>query len=204
MDLVNISISNIPVNKHAEAVEIFTEAFINDDLFMFAFPEKEQRKRLTKIMYGFVVYDLVPKLNLTIKGAYINNVLAGCIIYTTPDANEWGEQMYEPLQRMREKAGDDRIKLIGEFAMLHGYEPEGKYYYGNELAVRKDFRNKGIGKALVKYMIDESGKSKEANGILIDTANLNNVKMYRRWGFELMEIKDFYELKKYFLWREKE
>jgi len=43
----------------------------------------------------------------------------------------------------------------------------------------------------------------EAKGIMIDTANENNVKLYEKWGWELKAEVKFYELKKYFLWKDK-
>jgi GNAT superfamily N-acetyltransferase len=198
----DILIKDIPEIQYREAVDIFSEAFYDDELFVFAFPEPAQRNRLTEIMYEFVVYVMVPMLNLKLKGAYVKDKLAGCVIYTTPDADNWGEQMMDSIQKMREKANDERINLIGEFARLGGYEPEGIYYYGNELAVKKEYRGRGIGKALVYSIIDDCRNSDECRGILIDTANPDNIEMYKRWGFELKETKDFYKIKKYFMWKQ--
>ena len=53
---MEILIKPIPEKYLNESVKIFTNAFINDPLFLFAFPEIDERKRLTQIMYEFVVY----------------------------------------------------------------------------------------------------------------------------------------------------
>ncbi|RPI19868.1 MAG: N-acetyltransferase [Ignavibacteriae bacterium] len=200
---MEIVIKDIPADKINDAISIFAEAFFDDPLFVFAFSEDEIRKRQTRIMYEFVVNDMVPKLNLTLKGAFANNELAGVTIYTTPDSYEWGEQMIESITKMREKANDSRMNYIGEFARLGGYEPDGEYLYGNELAVSKNFRKHGIGRTLNKFLINECNKFPEAQGILIDTANENNVKLYEKWGWELKAAVDFYQIKKYFLWKDK-
>jgi ribosomal protein S18 acetylase RimI-like enzyme len=198
---MEIQINDIPKELYKDAVAIFTGAFSDDPLFMFAFPAKEQRRRLTKIMYEFVVYDMVPKLNLTIRGAFADGILAGCMIYTTPESFAWSETMNASLENMREKAADKSINLIGEYATLNGYKPEVEHYYGNELAVRKQYRGRGLGKALLNDLIKHCESHPKAKGILIDTANENNIAMYEKLGWALKTTIPFYDINKYFLWR---
>jgi GNAT superfamily N-acetyltransferase len=198
---MNTVIKEIPEEMRSEAVEIFAQAFMDDPLYLFAFPEVEQRRRLTKIMYEFVVYDMVSKLNLVLKGAFVENKLAGCMIYTTPDSNQWDDTMNEAIMKMREKANDKRIDIIGEYAMLKKYEPGVEYFYGNELAVRNEYRRHGIGKRLVESLIADCHNNPIAKGILIDTANINNVTLYEKWGWKLKASLDFYSIKVYSMWR---
>lgn len=200
---MNISIKKIEDNQINHAIDIFSEAFFGDPLFIFAFPEEEIRRKMTKIMYEFVVLEMVPRLNLKLIGAFFDDKLAGCTVFTTPESNEWNEQMMDAINIMREKANDKRINYIGEYSRVSAFEPEGEYFYGNELAVSKDFRKHGIGKTLNNYLFEECKKHPTAAGILIDTANKNNVKLYEKWGWELKATLDFYDIKKYFLWKNK-
>ncbi len=200
---MKIEIKKIPKEHITEAVDIFTGAFIDDPLFKFAFPELNQRKRLTKVMYEFVVYDMVPQLNLMMIGAYVDDILAGCEIYTTPEANEWDERMNVSLKKMRAKANDDAINLIGEYARLKKYDPGVVHFYGNEIAVKGEFRKKGIGKALADNMIKECKNHTTAQGIIIDTANENNIKLYEKWGWVLKGVYNFYTIKSFAFWRGK-
>ncbi len=185
----------------ATAVEIFAGAFVNDPLFIFAFADKEQRLKLTRIMYEFVVYDMAPELNLAFKGVFSNTELAGCMIFSTPESAGWNDTMNDSLDRMRAKAADENINLIGEFAMLRGFRPDGEHFYGNELAVKEKFRGMGLGTALLKYLIDSSESHPGSRGILIDTANRHNIKLYEKHGWELRDKVPFYNMNKYFLWR---
>ncbi len=191
-----------PLNKehYIKAVNIFAEAFEDDPLFLFSFPGSEQRRRLTRIMYEFVVFDMVPNLNLVMKGALIDNSLAGCIIYSTPESHPWSERMKEPLLRMRKKANDERIDIIGEYARLPKYDPEALHFYGNELAVGRTFRKLGIGKKLNDTMVYDCKNHPEAKGIVIDTANENNVARYEKWGWELKASGNFYSIKYFVFW----
>jgi ribosomal protein S18 acetylase RimI-like enzyme len=200
---LNCLIKEIPETKRSEAVDIFSRAFMDDPLYLFAFPELEQRRRLTRIMYEFVVYDMVPKLILELKGAFVESKLAGCMIYTTPDSKPWNDTMNETIMKMRETANDKRIDVIGEYAMMKKYEPGVEYFYGNELAVKTEYRRQGIGKKLVESLITDCHNNPAAKGILIDTANINNVTLYEKWGWELKASFDFYTIKVYAMWRNK-
>lgn len=201
---MNIQIADIGSDRTDEAIEVFTEAFAGDPLFMFAFPEEGTRKKQTRIMYEFVVLDMVSLLNLRLLGAFSDsNALTGCMIYSTPERKEWGKHMDSAILKMREKSNNSRIGLIGEFAMMEGYDPGKPLFYGNELAIRSEYRRQGIGKALTNYLICECKRHPAAEGILIDSANTNNVKLYEKWGWELKQARDFYSIKKYFMWRNK-
>jgi len=190
----------LKAEHYPEAVDLYTEAFSADPLFIFAFPEKAQRLRLTRIMYEFVVYEMVTKLDLVLKGAFIGNTLTGCVIYTTPDSSGWNDSMNEAIDKMRKKARDERINLIGEYARLNKYSTDVEHFYGNELAVGADYRMHGIGKLLNDSMVDECMKHRSARGIIIDTANEKNVKTYLKWGWQLKTSGMFYDIKYFAFW----
>ena len=132
---------------------------------------------------------------MIIKGAFIKNNLAGCIIYSTPESHAWSEIMNEPLMKMREKANDERIDIIGEYARLDKYGPGVKHFYGNELAVSKKYRKLGLGKMLNDCMVNDCRNHPEARGIVIDTANEINVATYKKWGWELKVTGYFHNIK---------
>lgn len=193
-------IKSLKPEHFPDAVNIYSDVFTSDPLFIFAFPDTVTRKRLTKDMYEFVVFDMVTKLNLTITGAFSGDNLAGCVIYTTPDSHNWTESMNESVARMSEKANNERISIIGEFARLNKYSPGVEHFYGNELAVSLNFRRRGIGKLLNDSMVDDCKKHHSAKGIVIDTANENNVPTYIKWGWQLKKTGTFYEIKYFAFW----
>jgi hypothetical protein len=193
-------IKSLNPESFREAAEIYTEAFYLDPLFVFAFPGQEQRMRLTRVMYEFVVFDMVPILNLTIKGAFVNDKLAGCVIYTTPESSEWDEKMNEALDKMRVRANDEKINFIGEYARLEKFSPGVEHFYGNELAVGSGFRKRGIGKMLNDTMVEECKNHFSAKGIVIDTANENNVSTYLKWGWQLKKTGVFHNIKYFAFW----
>jgi ribosomal protein S18 acetylase RimI-like enzyme len=199
---MTIKIDKIENELQTEAIELLYQAFVDDPLYKFIFPDEHKRTELTKSMYEFVVHEMVPGLNLTMKGAYTDkDNLLGCMIYTTLNSMDWNDKLTNAAIEMRKKANDKRMELIGEYASLCSeYRPEVKHFYGNELAVRKEYRNQGIAKLLVFNMIEDFQNNPDAEIIAIDTTNEENVLLYQKWGWKLNASFDFYDIKVYSMW----
>lgn len=202
---MKIRIDNIKNDLQNEAIELLDQSFADDPLYKFLFPDGHKRIELTKLMYEFVVREMVPGLNLTMKGAFTDdNKLLGCMIYTTLNSTDWNEKLTNAAIEMRKKADDKRMELIGEYASLcSDYRPKIKHYYGNELAVRREYRNRGIAKQLVYTMIEDFENNPDAEIIAIDTTNEKNVPLYQKWGWKLNARFNFYDLKIFSMWRGK-
>ena len=171
-----------------KAVDIYTEGFSKDPLYLYAFPDEQERIRNIKIIYEFMVYDLVPLMKLKIIGAYYGNELAGVLIYTTLESGEWSEESNKAVERMMKKSANENITLIGQYSMEamkhHSTEP---HYYMNELSVREIFRRRGIGSSLLLEAEKEARKNPHVRCILLDTTNPNNVTTYKKIGYEVRE-----------------
>lgn len=197
-------LKNITSNKDLKfTVKIFTDAFVNDTLFQFVFPEYNQRKRLTKIMYEFVVHELVPRMKLKLKGLCVNEKLVSVCTYTTPESKtQWTEKLDLAVKDMWEKAKDDSIRLIGEYSIKsRKFKIEEPYFYFNELAVTPKEQGKGYGKAMFEYIESQCRKHPTAKGIYLDTPNPENVKIYKHLGYKVIHKFKFYELIGYCMYK---
>lgn len=189
---MNFKISKIPDSLFPETVDIFTNAFIYDPLHIFAFPEEEERKRITKLIYELVVYHIVPGMNLSLIGIFSDNELAGVLTYTTPESKVWSEELSNAVEKMREKAKSESVKLIGEFSgMTVRYRPKEPHYYLNDLAVSKEHRRKGFAKALMEYVENECLLNPFTDIAALDTTNPYNVKLYEKYGYYINTEYDF-------------
>lgn len=179
-----------------KAVKIFSDAFVNDTLFTFSFPDNKQRERLTGIIYEFVVFELVPSMNLELKGLYENKNLVAVCIYTTPESNTaWTEKLGKAVNKMWSKAKDDSVKLIGEYSMnSRNFKIGEPHFYFNELAVSPKEQGKGFGKKMFQHIESECRKHPTAKGIYLDTPNPVNVKIYKHLGYKTVNEFKFYEL----------
>jgi GNAT superfamily N-acetyltransferase len=201
----SIIIKSIKNNEDLKpAIKIFSDAFVNDSLFIFAFPDEKKRKRLTKIMYEFVVFELVPLMKLKLKGLYVNNKLVSVCTFTTPESKtEWTDELANAVNKMRKCAKDDSIRLIGEYSMKsRKYKIDKPHIYFNELAVIPKEQGKGYGKMMFEYVESQCRKHSSAKSVWLDTPNPKNVKIYKHFGYSVRHRFKFRRLTGYVMSRE--
>lgn len=193
---MNFNISKIPENLFAETVDIFTNAFIDDPLHIFVFPEFRERKRITKLIYELVVYHIVPGMNLNLTGIFEDNILAGVLTCTTPESKVWSEALDVAVAEMYDKAKNESVKLIGEFSGLTvKHRPKEPHYYLNDLAVAKEFRRKGYAKALMEFAENECLLNPFTELTALDTTNPENVRLYMKYRYSINTEYEFRGLK---------
>jgi len=199
-----MKIKSIKSVDFENAIDIFTEAFINDPLFIFAFPDLENRKRLTRIMYEFVVLELVPEMKLKLIGLFENEKPVSAGTYTTPESTTgWTDKLDKAVKEMWIKANDNSIRLIGEYSMeSKNFNLKEPHFYFNELAVLPKEQGKGHGKAMFKYVESKCLKHPSAKGIALDTPNPENVKIYKHLGYKVVHKFKFHYLTGYTMYKE--
>ena len=145
-----------------------------------------------------MVFDITPGLNLRLKGAYNGNELAGCIIYTLPDTFSWNENLDKAVEKMRKKASNESVNLIGEYARKSAsHKPQENHIYINELAVKKTFRRKGVAGMLIKNAENEAVNFKNINSACLETTKNLNVEIYKKFGYNISVIFRFMGMRVY-------
>jgi len=193
-----ISILPLPPEDNDKAINIYTEGFSDDPLHIYAFPDEKERQRITKLMYSFMVKYFVPLMSVKIIGAYIEDELAGALIYTPPQHNDWNNELNIAVENMYKEAQNDNIKLIGQFSMEASKEHlKEVHYYMNELSVSKKFRKNGIGSALLLSAEKEARENPSVKWLLLDTSNKQNTITYQKIGYEIIKTFYFYNLPVY-------
>jgi len=198
-----MEIKTINTGDYEQTIDIYTGAFANDPLFLFAIPDLTERKRLTRIMYEFVVLELVPLMEMSIKGIYNNDKLIGVCTYTIPESKTtWTDKLDKAVLIMRNKAKNINIRLIGEYSMASSkFRPKQPHFYLNELAIPPEEQGKGYCGLLIKNIESECKAHKSAVGIGLDTPNRENVKLYSHLGYEVTNKFKFYELTGYVMYK---
>lgn len=194
----NILIKKIPKEDFKDAIDIYTEAFSDDPLHISLFSELKERIRITKLFYKMMVNEFVEGLNLRFKGVYENDELAAALIYATPDAYEWNEEMMNVVMKMRSKAKNDNVSLVSEYTMkANNFKPKEKHFYLNELAVGLDYRGKGYAKMLIADAENDAINFPEVKIIGLDTSNPVNVEIYKKLGYSVYKEFPFHGLRGY-------
>jgi ribosomal protein S18 acetylase RimI-like enzyme len=194
----NILVKKIKEEDFKAAIEVYTEAFTDDPLHVYLFPDLEERIRITGLFYEMMVNEFVFGLNLQFKGAYENDVLTAALIYARPDATEWNEDMMNIVMEMRSKAKNEKVNFVSEYTMkANNFKPREKHIYLNELAVGKKHRGKGFARMLIAEAEKDAKNFPETKVMGLDTSNKANVDIYRKLGFNIYKEFPFRGLKGY-------
>lgn len=179
-----------------KAIHIYALAFSSDPLHKFIFKNSKTRYQKVKQAYTFIVKKMVPHLNLAMKGIYINDILAGCFIYTTNKSKTiWTEILIKEAEKFRKKVGARYVKYIRQYASeVFKQKPRYPHFYLNELAVHPDYQGIGLGKKLMQYAENQCKKNLKCISTALDTANPLNAEIYKRWGYRVYRKIGFYNL----------
>ena len=91
----------------------------------------------------------------------------------------------EQLLVITAKVGDEVVGGLTAY-ILFSYQVEGASIYIYDLGVKENFRNNGIGKSLIKFLIDYS-KQNNIQDIFVDTEQIGNeeaIAFYNKIGFD--------------------
>jgi ribosomal protein S18 acetylase RimI-like enzyme len=142
-------------------------------------------------------------LNYNIKGLEINNELIAVIIFTTPESKkEWTPVLISEGEKAGRITGERYVTMIREYALkAMRNRPKASHYYINELAVSPEYRGKGYGKALMKFVENLSNNHSLSTGIALDTSNPENIKMYEHLGYNVTYKFRFHGIKGYSMFK---
>ena len=91
----------------------------------------------------------------------------------------------EQLLVITAKVGNEVVGGLTAYVLVN-YQVEGASIYIYDLGVKENFRNKGIGKNLIKFLIDHS-KRNNIQDIFVDTEQIDNeeaIAFYNKTGFD--------------------
>ena len=90
----------------------------------------------------------------------------------------------EQLLVITAKVGNEVVGGLTAYVLVN-YQVEGASIYIYDLGVKESFRNNGIGKSLIKFLIDYS-KQNNIQDIFVDTEQIDNeeaIAFYHKTGF---------------------
>ena len=172
-----------------EACLVAGEAFQDDPLTTFTYPDEKERKR--KLQYGFYsLYKYCIKHGL----AYATSEkLEGISVWLPPSKlfpSMWAMMRHGGLYTMR-KVGI-KIKAMKKMMTVLNYEEERHkdlvpydHWYLQNIAVHPNEQGKGYGGLLIKTVL----KHIERDGLptYLETNTEKNVSIYQRYDFEILE-----------------
>ena len=171
------------------ACEVAGDAFQDDPIMVFAYPDEKERKEKSK--YGFyMLYNYGIKYGL----AYATSKnLEGITIWLPPGKvypSTWAMMRYGGFYTMRKvglkmKAMKRTITVFKFEEERHREHAPFDHWYFQNIAVKPEEQGKGYGGLLIRSLL----KKVESDGlpIYVETNTEKSVSIYQKYGFEILE-----------------
>ncbi len=194
-------IQPITRQTYRQAAQVLGTAFADDPVSVAVYNNFSPEKRIHALTVDFSIELLV----CIRKGYPIHINKAGKVVavamiyppggYPLPVIDQWSMMIKSIL---RNGVYDIRgwLKWLDETDNNHPAEP---HYYLEYLGVEPGYQGKGFGSSILQHlaaMADENGI-----GCYLENANPLNVKLYQRFGFQILRQKDIIGIPTWFMWR---
>jgi len=168
-----------------EAVRVLVDAFMEDPLMDYLFPEHRERPEdLSRFFRVNLEYAVM------VGEVYAAPCMTGVSVWAFPrDAGRpVVSRQDDPrlsLEHIYDEATYQKINSLSRyFDRLHREMLKGSYFYLMFLGVIKAQQGKGIGSLLIRPLLDRADLKKLP--CLLETMNVMDLAFYRKHGFEVM------------------
>lgn len=180
-----LQVVHLPESRLDECAMALTDAFMDDPLQSYTFPDAGPRRRLSPAHFAALLrYGLLAGHVLSPADPG-----AGAVVWLPPDAQHTPEMAEQSgLTRLTELLGTDAAARFGsviEFAeALHHRVITEPHWYTMVLGVPPAFQGLGYGRALLQPMLDRAA----IDGVpcYLETTQPNNVRFYQHLGYAVI------------------
>jgi GNAT superfamily N-acetyltransferase len=183
--LDTISIELLPVGQVGGAIAILKDAFLEDPIFRFHFPDPQLRGKVLGIFFRDVVRAHMRFAH--VYAAFDRGRLIGTAVWRPPDIHVTGlwAHLREVLTRYRLLALSPRVaqKLLRGFAALEATHPNFPHWYLFFIGVESRQRGRGIGARLMAPVL----RVADTTGVpcYLETLFPQTLPFYRALGYEI-------------------
>jgi ribosomal protein S18 acetylase RimI-like enzyme len=162
---------------------VLSQAFVNDPLFVWIFPDEEMRPAATAAWMGLFVEEYL--LHAHVDTVEIDGETVAAALWRPTYAGPLPYPEYPSLPGLLGAfVGADRQSALGQG--LHAFaaaRPEVPFAYLHFLAVAPDRQGQGLGRQLIQRGLDAATSA--ALGVHLETTNPTTLAFYRSLGFDV-------------------
>ncbi len=182
---MNHSIQPMSESHLKNAADSLAQAFMKDPLQTYVFPNEEERKEKSSGHFAaFLQYGIM------FGEVYTTENSEGAIVWLRPEETDVTPEKAEKggLGRLPEILGEEptsRFFSVMDFLdPYHKQDASESHWYTMVIGVAPSFHGLGMGKALMKPVIDKARLTKVP--IYLETAEPTNVSFYKGLGFRVV------------------
>ncbi|WP_232229130.1 GNAT family N-acetyltransferase [Paenibacillus zanthoxyli] len=173
-------------------VSLMSRAFAKDPLFTHLFGDSVLDRTASSHVTAFVsfMFDKSFLLNEEVWGYFENESLLGAYIVEKPHEsklqNMKGLLLIGRLIPLLFQMSGQTLSLLNSYMRVtRSAAPPLTHHYLIMIAVQPEDQGKGIGKVLLKHLLNTVNKDTKSHGVALDTENKENINWYRKFGFTL-------------------
>jgi ribosomal protein S18 acetylase RimI-like enzyme len=189
---MSVNAINLKRTQIAQAVEILSNAFDSDPMFLYIMPSEEARRNITKFIFGILLRE-----NPDYQHIYTTALeLKGIAVWVPPGRSALS--FLGSLQLgllMPFKLGLPALgRSISVFSIIDNYHKQDMqhpHWYLANLGVAPAYQGQGIGASLLQPVL----KRADSEGLpcYLETSTSSAVRFYQRQGFEILRIPELPE-----------
>ncbi len=164
--------------EHGAVVEVLAEAFQDDPMLRWCYPDAERRRQLLPA-YSRLLVEIVSLSDgvWTVDGN-------GAVMLAVPSSGAVDpagrRQLNAALREVGAEYGD---RLVTATELVAAYQPTRPYLHVLALAVRGSMRSRGLGSAVLTTVLDEHGR--DGLPAYLEASSPASMRLYQRHGFQV-------------------
>jgi ribosomal protein S18 acetylase RimI-like enzyme len=169
------------------AGKVLSQAFFDNPMFKFLFPDLNKRKKKLKYIFEFMVH-----YGVFHGEVYANSKnLEGIAVWIPPEKvhqTTWSMikcGIFRVIRKIGFNAAKRSIGLSNYIESIHMRLISFDHWYLSPIGVSPDLQGNGYGSILLRAMFDKINKQNLP--IYLETDTEKNVKIYTHYGFKLLE-----------------
>ena len=192
-------------------VSVMGSAFASDPLFVALLGHDASRVAASRrdALVGYL-FDMNRSVDGTARGLFVDGRLVAAMLVEPPARSRVlaGVGMLVAAARyvpVGLRLGGRASKLLNDyFRDTRAVAPRAPHHYLAMVGVRSDRQGQGFGRRLVEDAFAQARSHARSSGLALDTENLENVRLYARWGFVEGEVVALGDLRAYAMFRPRE
>lgn len=196
----DVELKTVAASDKSRAIELLKQGFEKEPTYRWCLcadevPDYEQRLALCMK----ADYEYHEQFGL-IYGAYINNKLMGVVYVQPPNMSEIGASF--PWMDILAQCGAETLKRVECYMEeIVSIKWATTYYKISFVAVDESCRGQKIGTQLLAWVDELSQADATSQGLQLETSSSDNVRLYERNGYRLMQEKNFYGIQQYLMFK---
>ncbi|HVL92600.1 MAG TPA: GNAT family N-acetyltransferase [Acidimicrobiales bacterium] len=156
--------------------DILAQAFFDDPVISWAFPDDDRRRELLPDVFSLFVDGFLPAGEVRVTEDI------GAALWMPPEAAAADEDPDEMVRQIEAVIGADAERFLELVALLDEHHPHEPAYYLLAVGVRPASQGTGVGSSLMRPVLEQCDRDGVA--AYLEATSERSRKLYQRHGFE--------------------